>query len=72
MTEFLFTNIVSVTTEDGGRSRIVELDHDNEEGKGVFVRVQSWSETGKHIELDALVNTGMIVTIKPVRFKERG
>jgi hypothetical protein len=71
MTVFTFTKIVSTIYEDGGQSMIVELTDDENAEEGIFIRVQSWSTTGNHVELEALVNTGMVVTINPVRFKER-
>lgn len=67
--ELVFDKITSIRTDDGGQSRQVDLHVTGTENddEGIFIRVLSWSPIGNHAILDALSESGMIVTIKDRR-----
>lgn len=66
MSDLVFDKVTSIDKEDGGQALIVELNvagtEENEEG--LFVRVQSWSKTADHAELEALIKSGLTVTVR--------
>lgn len=53
--------------EDGGCAQIYNLfdpeDHDDD---GMFIRIQSWSNSSKHPEMDKLVGKRIRVTVEIV------
>jgi hypothetical protein len=51
-----------VDTEDGGRAKIVHFDGPPE--SMLFVRLQSWDDTGTHVEINALTGRRVRVTIQ--------
>ena len=55
---------VSVSIEDGGQARIMEFDSPGEEG--IFVRIQSWSESKEHGAMDLLMGRRVRVTIEVI------
>jgi len=50
--------------EDGGMAVIEDVGMDGVEDNGIFVRVQSWDETKKHKEFNALIGKRVRVTIE--------
>jgi hypothetical protein len=55
---------VPVSIEDGGQARIMEFDSPGEEG--IFVRIQSWSESKEHGAMDLLMGRRVRVTIEVI------
>lgn len=53
-----------VDIEDGGCAKILHLADDGHEG--MFVRLQSWSESGDHTDLDQFIGKKIRVTVEVV------
>lgn len=51
-----------VKVEDSGQAKITEFS--NADATGIFVRVQSWAENGKHPDFDQMVGTRVRITIE--------
>lgn len=51
--------------EDSGAAKILELsDPESDPDRGLFVRLQSWDESGNHPEFDELLKSGVKITIE--------
>ena len=71
--KYVFEGPAEIEVDDGGQALIVDLDgeHDrdniryNEDG-GFFVRVQSWSSSKVHPEMDVLRGRRIRVTVEVI------
>jgi len=65
MAKIVIVAVPEFNTEDGGTARIAEI-CEEKEGKGVFVRLQSWSEKHDHKLIDQFEVKKVRVTIETI------
>lgn len=65
-TQYALSGKMQIKVEDGGASRIGELEGDD----ALFVRVQSWDESGEHKMLAAFEGKPVLITIQTIEGEE--
>lgn len=59
-------NDADIDEEDGGRAKIAHFTGDDKRdaAEGLFVKIQSWSESGEHVDFDAMIGKRVRVTVE--------
>lgn len=57
-------NRSDVDTEDSGCAKIVDVAPDDDQEDGMFVRIQSWSDSTDHPDFDKMIGKRIRVTIE--------
>jgi len=59
-------NFLDMETEDGGNFKCFRVQKDFETEDGMYVKICSWDESKKHLELEKFINRKVRITIETI------